>query len=88
MGASQNRKIASRSLREVKLTEGLVPLSACLAQGISRIADTANTMTHKGTFLYQAPELSRGERYGFPADIYSYAVTIYEVCKRDLPFTR
>ena len=39
-------------------------------------------MTLKGTFLYQAPELSRGERYGFPADVYSFAITMYEVCKR------
>ena len=23
-----------------------------------------------------------GERYGFPADVYSFAITMYEVCKR------
>ena len=39
-------------------------------------------MTHKGTIVYQAPEISRGERYGFQVDIYSFALTIYEVCDR------
>ena len=50
--------------------------------GISRIADVSNTMTHTGTFIYQAPEISRGERYGFAVDIYSFALTMYELCKR------
>ena len=50
--------------------------------GISRIADVNATMTIKGTFLYQAPELSRGERYGFQADVYSFAITMYELCDR------
>ena len=39
-------------------------------------------MTHKGTFIYCAPEISRGERYGFAADIYSFAITMYELCDR------
>ena len=50
--------------------------------GISRFADVGSTMTQKGTLIYQAPELSRGERYGFPADIFSFAMTMYEVCDR------
>ena len=39
-------------------------------------------MTHKGTFLYQAPEISRAERYGFAADIFSFGITMYEVCNK------
>ena len=39
-------------------------------------------MTEKGTMVYQAPEMSRGERYGFAADVYSFAMTMYELCKR------
>ena len=39
-------------------------------------------MTIKGTLIYQAPELSRGERYGFAADLFSFALTMYEVCDR------
>ena len=44
-------------------------------------------MTHKGTFVYQAPEVSRGERYGFAVDVYSFALTMYELCDRDVPYT-
>ena len=50
--------------------------------GISRVATLDATMTIKGTLIYQAPELSRGERYGFAADIFSFALTMYEVCDR------
>lgn len=39
-------------------------------------------MTAVGTPLYQAPEVSRGERYGFAADVYSFAITMYELCKK------
>ena len=39
-------------------------------------------MTIKGTLIYQAPELSRGERYGFAADVFSLALTMYEVFDR------
>ncbi len=39
-------------------------------------------MTIKGTLLYQAPEVSREERYSFPADIFSLAITMYELCDR------
>ena len=50
--------------------------------GISRVANVGGTMTHKGTIVYQAPEVSRGERYGLEADIYSFALTMYELCDR------
>ena len=50
--------------------------------GISRVATLDATMTIKGTLIYQAPELSRGERYGFAADVFSFALTMYEVCDR------
>ena len=50
--------------------------------GISRVANLDATMTVKGTLVYQAPEMSRGERYGFAADVFSFALTIYELCER------
>lgn len=50
--------------------------------GISRVVDATETMTLVGTPLYQAPEISRGERYGFAADVYSFALTMYAVCDR------
>ena len=39
-------------------------------------------MTIKGTLLYQAPEVSREERYSFPADVFSFAITMYELCDK------
>ena len=50
--------------------------------GIARVANTDLTMTSKGTLIYQAPEVSRAERYGFSADVYSFAITMYELCDR------
>ena len=39
-------------------------------------------MTHTGTMLYTAPEIFRGERYDFAADVFSFAITMYELCDR------
>ena len=50
--------------------------------GIARVADADSTMTHKGTMIYQAPEIARGERFYFAADVFSFAMTMYEVCLR------
>ena len=50
--------------------------------GISRVADLDQTMTYTGTILYQAPEVSQGKRYGFEADVFSFALTAYSVCDR------
>ena len=50
--------------------------------GISRAATLDQTMTCVGTLLYQAPEISKGERYGFAADVFSFALTAYSVCDR------
>ena len=48
--------------------------------GTSRVATIENTMTVIGTIVYQAPEITRNERYGFAADVYSFALTAYAVC--------
>lgn len=50
--------------------------------GISRIATLEQTMTAVGTLVFQAPEISRGERYSFKADVYSFALTTYAICDR------
>jgi len=72
--------------RDVKPANILVGKTAHVAKiadyGISRVADIGGDMTIKGTLIYQAPELSRGERYGFAADVYSFAITMYELCDR------
>ena len=72
--------------RDMKPANILVGKTAHVAKiadyGISRVADIGGDMTIKGTLIYQAPELSRGERYGFAADVYSFAITMYELCDR------
>ena len=35
-----------------------------------------------GTPLYMAPEIFKGENYDFSADIYSLAITIWEILHR------
>ena len=46
------------------------------------------TRTSTGTIIYQAPEVARAERYTFSADVFSFAITAYEIAKREKPFSR
>ena len=39
-------------------------------------------MTSVGTHLYQAPEVTKAERYCFKADVFSFALTMYAICDR------
>lgn len=50
--------------------------------GTSRVIDLNATMSMIGTPIYTAPEVLRGERYTFAADIYSFGLTMYAVCER------
>ena len=50
--------------------------------GTSRIVDRNATMSMRGTPIYMAPEILRGERYSFAADVYSFGLTVYAVCNR------
>ena len=75
--------IIHRDIKPANILIGGKAKTAKIADfGISRIAQADGTMTHKGTILYQAPEVSRGERYGSPADVYSFGITMYELCDR------
>ena len=75
--------IIHRDIKPANILIGNKAKTAKIADfGISRIANVDGTMTFKGTLLYQAPELSREERYGFSADVYSFAITMYELCER------
>ncbi|KZP18873.1 kinase-like protein, partial [Athelia psychrophila] len=40
---------------------------------------TAPKSTAQGSQYWRAPELFKGERPGFPCDVYSFGMTIYEV---------
>ena len=50
--------------------------------GTSRVIDSNATMSMTGTPIYTAPEILRGERYSFAADVYSFGLTTYAVCDR------
>ena len=54
--------------------------------GESREKGENLTMTSVGTPLWMAPEVSKGERYDFKADVYSFGVILFEVCKCELPY--
>ncbi|KAM9308375.1 proto-oncogene serine/threonine-protein kinase mos [Gastrophryne carolinensis] len=40
-----------------------------------------------GTYTHRAPELLRGEPVTFKADIYSFAITLWQMVTRELPYT-
>ncbi|GMH48843.1 hypothetical protein TrRE_jg8255 [Triparma retinervis] len=46
--------------------------------GEARELDDENTMTQVGTPLYTAPEVLKGYRYTFKADVYSFAMTLLQ----------
>ncbi|OQR81492.1 ankyrin 2,3/unc44, partial [Thraustotheca clavata] len=54
--------------------------------GISR-EFTHNTMTHTGTPFWEAPEVLRGERYDYAADIYSFGVILTELDTLQVPYS-
>ena len=75
--------IIHRDIKPANILIGGKAKTAKIADfGISRVAIIGATMTVKGTLLYQAPEVSREERYSFPADVFSFAMTMYELCDR------
>ncbi|MBR4205492.1 MAG: bacterial Ig-like domain-containing protein [Clostridia bacterium] len=56
--------------------------------GIARkIEQTANGLTHRGTYNYMAPEVARQEQYDNRADIYSLGIMLYQFMNSShLPF--
>ena len=46
--------------------------------GVARVAEkTVAAMSKKGTYNYMAPEVYKGEQYGFTADLYSLGLVLY-----------
>ena len=81
-------KIIHRDIKPANILIGAKMGTAKVADyGTSRVADTSKTMTFAGTLVYIAPEISRFERYSFPADVYSFGLTMYALCDREAPFT-
>lgn len=54
--------------------------------GLSR--ETSNDMMteNAGTYHWMAPEVMQGKRYTFKADVYSYAIVLYEIITRTTPY--
>jgi len=56
--------------------------------GIARtIEKTMSGLSKKGTYNYMAPEVYRGDEYGFSVDLYSLGLVLYRLLNRNrLPF--
>ena len=48
--------------------------------GVARTIEKASSgLSKKGTYTYMAPEVYKGEKYGFDADIYSLGIVMYRL---------
>ena len=55
--------------------------------GISREVDSELAMTGLiGTFNYMAPEVIKRTRYNLKADVFSFAMLLWEMVKREIPY--
>ncbi len=49
--------------------------------GVARTAErTMGGMSKKGTYVYMAPEVYKGEKYGSSADVCSLGIVLYKLC--------
>ncbi len=52
--------------------------------GIARtIEKTSSGLSKKGTYTYMAPEVFKGEEYGFTVDLYSLGIVLYKLLNKD-----
>ncbi|TMW68835.1 hypothetical protein Poli38472_006303 [Pythium oligandrum] len=73
-----------KSLNLLMTAEGRVKVADF---GISRVAQTSDVMTGCcGTYQWMAPEVLQSANYSVSADIYSFAVVMWEVCEVKPPF--
>jgi len=56
--------------------------------GVARVAEkTVSVMSKKGTYSYMAPEVYKGEVYGYSADLYSLGLVLYRLLNDNrMPF--
>eukprot|EP00299_Pterocystis_sp_00344_P006129 c17901_g1_i1.p1 GENE.c17901_g1_i1~~c17901_g1_i1.p1 ORF type:complete len:478 (+),score=109.63 c17901_g1_i1:154-1434(+) len=55
--------------------------------GLARTRERSGAMTaQRGTFQWMAPEMIMGKTYGEAADVYSFAIIMWECVARKLPF--
>lgn len=54
--------------------------------GLARIRETSHAHTQVGTFAWMAPEVLESKPYAEPADVYSFAIVMWECLTRREPF--
>ena len=84
--ATEPMPILHRDIKSenILLTEQLDPRIADL--GEARAMAVKGAMTFVGTKGYTAPEVLRGEHYGTPADVFSFAIVMSELVALQSPY--
>eukprot|EP00300_Choanocystis_sp_HF-7_P015860 c19203_g1_i4.p2 GENE.c19203_g1_i4~~c19203_g1_i4.p2 ORF type:complete len:208 (+),score=38.85 c19203_g1_i4:427-1050(+) len=54
--------------------------------GLTTAKEASNTMTQCGTPQWMAPEVLRNSPYDFKADVYSFAIVLWEMATRQVPY--
>merc|ERR1712032_8427 len=54
--------------------------------GLAKNLTNAHNTAYMGTFHWMAPEILNNKPYSFKADVYSFAIVIWEVLARVTPF--
>jgi len=54
--------------------------------GMAKKVDECDPTEICGSPRYMAPEIIKGEGYGLGVDVYSFGITLYEICSLKLPF--
>jgi len=54
--------------------------------GISKLKDDGDMTIGRGTTQWMAPEIISSKDYSYPIDVYSYAITMWEIASRILPY--
>lgn len=83
-----DRKILHRDIKAQNVfmvKNGLLKLGDF---GIARVLNQTSEMaaTVVGTPYYLSPEIVQSNKYGFPTDIWSLGVLLYEICALRPPF--
>ena len=54
--------------------------------GLSRTNDTELMTGVLGTFHWMAPEILESKPYSIKADVFSFAIVMWEICARETPY--